>query len=88
MLHAVVDAVWDGLANISLALEDHRIDWSSNGVENHPFWRMAAGVFLENCLLAVAVKSSGDSIRPLSFQLRRVGSDRQATDGFEPEFSS
>lgn len=88
MLYAVVDAVWDGLANISLALEDHRIDWSSNGVENHPVWRMAAGVFLENYLLAVAVKSSGDSIRPLSFKLRRVGSYRQATDGFEPEFSS
>lgn len=88
MLHAVVDAVWDGLANISLALEDHRIDWSSNGVENHPVWRMAAGVFLENYLLAVAIKSSGDSIRPLSFKLRRVGSYRQASDGFEPAFSS
>lgn len=81
------DSVWDGLAKISLAIEDNRIDPALPENGDDPNWQLAAGVFLGTCLLAVAVGSSGGRTNPpLVFRTWRLGDDSAEESGFEPEF--
>lgn len=65
------DTVWDGLEKISLSIKGRRIDWRSQEKEEPRNWQMAAGIFHDNYVLALAVKSSDD---PLVIQTYGLGS--------------
>ena len=83
------DTVWDGLAKISLAIEDRRIEWPSSHKSDGSTWHLAGGAFRGNCVLAFAVKSSGDQTgEPLVCKTYRLGEDTVEIYGFEPEFST
>ncbi len=81
------DTVWDGLAKISLAIEDRRIEWPSSHKSDGSTWHLAGGPFRGNCVLAFAVKSSGDQTgEPLVCQTYQLGKDTVELYGFEPQF--
>lgn len=76
------DTVWDGLAKLPLTIDGRRIDFQ-------PYWRLGAGHYGGNYVLACAVKSSGEQPNdPLVFRTYRLGNGPVKDDSFEPYFST
>jgi len=74
------DTVWDGLATIPLMIEGCRIDFQ-------PYWRLGAGLYAENYVLACAVKSSGEQPNdPLIFRTDWLAKGQANDNSFEPYF--
>ena len=83
------DTVWDGLAKLSLSIDDRRIIWASSKKSSSSNWQLVAGPFQDDYILACAVKSLGDQPNePLIFRTSCLGTDSAEKHGFEPLYST
>ncbi|NKB58319.1 MAG: 4'-phosphopantetheinyl transferase superfamily protein [Alphaproteobacteria bacterium] len=79
------DTVWDGLEGISLVIDGNRIDWLPPTDMGEAAWKLAAGVFCENFVLALAVNlPNSQASRELGVRAYRFGQDTIEELSFEP----
>jgi 4'-phosphopantetheinyl transferase len=82
------DTVWDGLANVSLALEGRRISWQTPPGRDGSRWKLAGGEFNKDYILAVAIELPARiTVQPLKIEISSLGASVRDKIVFEPEFS-
>lgn len=83
------DTVWDGLANVSLAIRGKHIEWLPCPEADRRSWKLAGGTFRDASFLAIAVHTTREQEgNPQIFRTYVLDGGDELESDFKPEIVS